>query len=107
MSASSVLSPSSSTAEPTTTSSTLRVGAFDAADSALRQRIAAAGLIGGVLRVVRNGEVIHELNLGAVNGSTPLSVASSTKWLTAAALMTFVDDGSVALDGSDNPPGSR
>ncbi len=98
MLASSELSSSSSTAEVTTTTSMLRVGAFDAADTALRQRISAAGLSGGLLQVARKGEVIHELNLGAVNGSTPLSVASSTKWLTAAALMTFVDDGSVALD---------
>lgn len=98
ISASSELSSSSSTTEATTTTSMLPAGAFDAADTALRQRIAAAGLSGGVLRVVRNGEVIHDLSVGAVSGSTPLSVASSTKWLTAATLMTFVDDGSVALD---------
>lgn len=84
--------------DPTPGSSTLPVGAFEATDAALRQRVSAAGLSGGVLRVVRNGEVIHDLQVGAVTGTTPMAVASAAKWLTAATLMTFVDDGSVALD---------
>ena len=82
----------------TTTASTLAPDAFDAADDALRQRLRAAGLSGGVLRVVRDGVVVHDLQVGSVRGSTPLSVASSTKWLTAATLMTLVDDGLVTLD---------
>lgn len=86
------------TVDPTPAYATPAPGAFDAADDALRQRISSAGLSGGVLRVMRNGEVLHHLEVGAVDGSTPLSVASSAKWLTAATLMTFVDDGSVALD---------
>ena len=78
--------------------STLPPGTFDAADDAMRQRISAAGLRGGVLRIMRDGEVIHDLQVGAVDGSTPMSVASAAKWLTAATLMTFVDDGAVSLD---------
>lgn len=90
--------PSTTTVPPSTSTSALPVDAFAAADVAMRSRVASAGLSGGVLRVVRNGVVVHDLQIGSVGGSTPLSVASSTKWLTAATLMTFVDDGSVTLD---------
>ena len=83
---------------PSTAVTPLPPGTFEAADDALRRRVAAAGLSGGVLRIVRAGEVVHDLEVGAVTGSTPLSVASTTKWLTAVTLMTFVDDGSIALD---------
>ncbi len=89
----SIVSESSSTS-----AAPLPAGAFDAADAALRQRVTSAGLSGGVLRVVRNGVTVHDLSIGAVAGSTSLSVASSTKWLTAATLLTFVDSGSVSLD---------
>lgn len=83
----------------TTTTRVLPPGAFDAADAALAERVRSAGLPGGVLRVVdADGTVLHDRSIGAVNGSTPLSVASSTKWLTAATFMTLVDDGLIGLD---------
>ena len=88
------------TAEPTTTTTrALAPGAFDAADAALAERVRSAGLSGGVLRVVDdNGTVLHDRSVGSVTGSTPLSVASSTKWLTAATFMTMVDRGEIGLD---------
>ncbi|MBU6330505.1 MAG: beta-lactamase family protein [Acidobacteria bacterium] len=98
--------PSMIAEDPTSTTagarppSTLAPDAFDAADAALRQRVSAAGLAGGVLRVVRGGVLVHDLSVGSVTATTPLSVASSTKWLTAATLMTFVDEGAVRLDDS-------
>lgn len=73
-------------------------GAFDAADDALRRRVSSAGLAGGVVYVVRDGEVLHDRSVGSVGRETPLSVASAAKWLTAATLMTFVDEGRLALD---------
>ena len=72
--------------------------AFDVTDAMLRERVRSAGLAGGTVVVVRGGEVVHSYSVGSVDVSTPLSVASSTKWLTAATLMTFVDDGSLTLD---------
>lgn len=73
--------------------------AFTSADAALEQRVASAGLSGGILRVVGDdGAVVHEHVVGAVDGSTPLQIASSTKWLTAATFMTFVDQHAVGLD---------
>jgi CubicO group peptidase (beta-lactamase class C family) len=73
--------------------------AFDGADAALEQRVAEAGLAGGVLRIVAaDGTVLHEHQTGGVTASTPLDIASSTKWLTAATFMTFVDDRAIGLD---------
>jgi CubicO group peptidase (beta-lactamase class C family) len=74
-------------------------GAFDAVDTALDGRVASAGLSGGILRLVADdGTVLHEHSTGSVTGSTPLDVASSSKWFTAATFMTFVDQGVIGLD---------
>ena len=89
------------TVRPATTT-TLRVyppGAFDQTDVLFNERIRSAGLGGGMIRIARaDGSLIHEMSIGSVSGSTPLSVASSTKWLTAATFMTFVDQGVIGLD---------
>jgi CubicO group peptidase (beta-lactamase class C family) len=96
-----------STAAPATTSApvatdaprTYAPDAFDGADAALEQRVADAGLAGGFLRVVADdGTVLHEHGVGSVSASTPLDVASSSKWFTAATFMTFVDDHAIGLD---------
>jgi len=76
----------------------LAPGAFASTEAALRQRVASAGLGGGVVYVVRDGEVVADLAVGGVTRSTPLGVASSAKWLTAATLLTFVDEGRISLD---------
>lgn len=74
-------------------------GTFDTADGALDRRVAEAGLSGGILRLVGDdGTVLHEHTTGSLTGTTVLDVASSTKWLTAATFMTFVDDGAIGLD---------
>jgi CubicO group peptidase (beta-lactamase class C family) len=99
----------------TTTTKVYTSTAFDQTDVLLAERVKSAGLSGGIVRIGRaDGYVIHEKAVGSVNGVTPLSVASSTKWLTAATLMTFVDQGAIGLDdniadwlpefGNDTPP---
>ena len=96
------LSVSESSADVPTTTRTTKIyaaTAFDSTDSLLAERVRSAGLSGGMVRLGRaDGSVIHETSIGSVNGSTPLSVASSTKWLTAATFMTFVDQGAIGLD---------
>ena len=73
--------------------------AFDQTNALMTERVNSAGLSGGMVRIGRaDGSVIYEKSIGAVRGSTPLSVASSTKWLTAATYMTFVDQGVIGLD---------
>ena len=48
--------------------------------------------------VAADGAVIHEHAVGGMSGTTPIAIASSTKWLTAATFMTFVDQGAIGLD---------
>lgn len=92
-----VVAPAISTT--TTTEKVYASDAFDLTDSLLGERVRSAGLSGGMVKIGRaDGTVIHEQSMGAVDGSTPLSVASSTKWLTAATFMTLVDDGIASLD---------
>jgi D-alanyl-D-alanine-carboxypeptidase/D-alanyl-D-alanine-endopeptidase len=71
---------------------------FAQTDAALESRVRGAGLTGGMVRVVRDGQVVHDAVVGDGGPDTPLSVASAAKWLTAATMMTFVDDGAVSLD---------
>ena len=103
--ASSAPAPPTSAAPATTTTMAPAVrkvfapGTFDATDALLAERVRTAGLSGGIVRIVDfDGDVIHEHAVGGVSGSTPLSVGSSTKWLTAATFMTFVDRGVIGLD---------
>jgi CubicO group peptidase (beta-lactamase class C family) len=96
--------PGSTTVAATTTTTiaarkVFAPGAFDPTDARLEERVQAAGLSGGMIRIVgADGRVIHEHTVGDASGATPLAVASSTKWLTAATFMTFVDQGVIALD---------
>ena len=94
-------STTTTTTLPATTTS-LKVyaaTAFDQTDALMTERVNSAGLSGGMVRIGRaDGSVIYEKSIGAVRGSTSLSVASSTKWLTAATFMTFVDQGVIGLD---------
>jgi CubicO group peptidase (beta-lactamase class C family) len=92
-----------STTVPVTTTTPVRKDfapdTFDATDASLEERVHTAGLSGGMIRIVAaDGTVIHEHSTGDVTGGTPLAVASSTKWLTAATIMTFVDGGTIRLD---------
>jgi CubicO group peptidase (beta-lactamase class C family) len=98
---SSTASPTSATAAATTTTvdKVFARGAFDATDALLDDRVRAAGQSDGMIRIVAaDGAVIHEHTVGGMSGTTPISVASSSKWLTAATLMTFVDRGAIGLD---------
>ncbi len=97
-----VSAPTGPLATTTTTNAPIRVvlgpGAFTATNALMSSRVTVAGLSGGFVRIVRSGQVVHEQKIGSVSGSTLLSVASATKWLTAATLMSLVDDGLVRLD---------
>ena len=84
---------------PTTSAPrTFAANAFDATDAALDARVQAAG-VGGMVRVVAaDGSVIHEHANGGFTADTALSIASATKWFTAATFMTFVDGNAIGLD---------
>jgi CubicO group peptidase (beta-lactamase class C family) len=97
-----IVEASTTTTLATTTTTTIKVyrpNAFDTTDALLTDRVRSAGLRGGMVRLGRSdGSIIHETDVGTISGTTPLSVASSTKWLTAATFMTFVDQGVIGLD---------
>ncbi len=72
---------------------------FDPTDALLEERVRAAGLSRGMIKIVAaDGALIHEHTIGGISGATPIAIASSTKWLTAATFMTFVDQGAIGLD---------
>jgi CubicO group peptidase (beta-lactamase class C family) len=74
------------------------VGSYAAADAAMRARVRDDTLAGGVLFVARDSQTLHRLVVGRVTPRTVMPIASASKWLTAATLMTFVDEGQLALD---------
>jgi CubicO group peptidase (beta-lactamase class C family) len=74
------------------------VGAYDAVDAALEARVVDDQLAGGVLFVARDGRTLHRLTVGDTTARTVMPIASASKWLTSAMLMTFVDEGKLALD---------
>jgi CubicO group peptidase (beta-lactamase class C family) len=73
-------------------------GPFAAADAAFRARVREDGLTGGVLLVARDGKVVHRYTVDDMTARTVMPIASASKWLTSATLMTLVDQGKLALD---------
>ncbi len=48
--------------------------------------------------VMRNGKQLFRLDIGAIDANAQYPVASSSKWMTAALVMTVVDEGKLSLD---------
>ncbi|MFT3683228.1 MAG: serine hydrolase domain-containing protein [Ferruginibacter sp.] len=48
--------------------------------------------------VYKDGKIIYQKELGDFNIKTTAQIASCSKWLTAALVMTFVDEGKIQLD---------
>jgi CubicO group peptidase (beta-lactamase class C family) len=55
-------------------------------------------LPGAALLVVKDGKVAYEKYFGAYTPQTVVPIASSSKWLSAAVIMTLVDEGKIDLD---------
>jgi CubicO group peptidase (beta-lactamase class C family) len=71
---------------------------FAALEASMRDRVRDDALRGGALLVVRAGTVLHESSFRDVASTTVMPVASASKWLTSATLMTLVDEGRLSLD---------
>jgi CubicO group peptidase (beta-lactamase class C family) len=69
---------------------------FDRVDSAMQRRVRGQG--GGAALVVHDQATLFRRSYGGVHTSTLIPIASASKWLTAATLMTLVDQGRLALD---------
>jgi len=51
-----------------------------------------------VALVVKDGKILYKKEIGDIKSNTQLPIASCSKWLTAAVLMQFVDEGKISLD---------
>ncbi|MEO6231093.1 MAG: serine hydrolase domain-containing protein [Ferruginibacter sp.] len=51
-----------------------------------------------VALIYKDGKIIHQKELGEFTVNTKAPIASCSKWLTAALVMTFVDEGKISLD---------
>lgn len=71
---------------------------FDALQGDMVRRAEAAGLPGTSLLVLHDGELVEQEAWGDYTLDTVVPIASASKWLTAAVIMTLVDDGRIDLD---------
>lgn len=71
---------------------------FADVDTAIESHVGTDHLPGAALLVVRDGKELRRRGYGGYDPSTVMPIASASKWLTAATLMTLVDEGRVALD---------
>jgi len=80
---------------------------FASVHRSMARRVRADDLSGGMVLVRRGDEVLDRRAYGHVNGRTVIPIASASKWLTAATLMTLVDEGRLSLDDAvaDHLPG--
>jgi CubicO group peptidase (beta-lactamase class C family) len=72
--------------------------AFDAMEQRLTSRIQQVGLPGASLLVVHEGELVEQEAWLDYDLDTVVPIASGSKWLAAATIMTVVDEGLIDLD---------
>jgi CubicO group peptidase (beta-lactamase class C family) len=71
----------------------------------LDRLIEQAGITGGATLIVfRHGRELYRIDAGGIDHDAQLPVASASKWMAAALVMTVVDDGKLSLD---EPIGER
>jgi CubicO group peptidase (beta-lactamase class C family) len=69
---------------------------FAAVDRLLSE--AAPRLSGCALLLVKDGEIIYRRSFGGYRAEQIIPIASATKWLSGAVIMSLVDDGTLSLD---------
>jgi CubicO group peptidase (beta-lactamase class C family) len=71
---------------------------FSRLEAQIRKAVEEAPLDGACLLVVRDGKPLIDARFGAYKADTVVAIASASKWLSAAAIMTLVDEGKLSLD---------
>jgi CubicO group peptidase (beta-lactamase class C family) len=84
----------------TATASVAAKDPFATLDQSMRDRVKDDDLSGGVLLVVQGSDIIHQADFGSLDADSVIPIASASKWLTSATIMTLVDEGKVSLDES-------
>jgi serine-type D-Ala-D-Ala carboxypeptidase/endopeptidase len=74
-------------------------GDFSQVEGAMRDRVKEDGLNGGALLIAATSGKFHEQHtFGKFTRATVIPIASASKWLTSATVMTLVDQGKLQLD---------
>ena len=71
---------------------------FPSIDAYMKKLVDELPIEGAGLFVARAGGVVYENTWGIYSADTVMPIASASKWLTAATIMTLVDDGLLDLD---------
>ena len=71
---------------------------FTAVTNLARNAVKSTLLDGASLLLIRDGQVIYEKYFGSYNASTAVFIASASKWLAGATLMTLVDERKLSLN---------
>jgi len=53
-----------------------------------------------IMLIYKAGKIVYENAMGDLTSSSPVRIASCSKWYTAALVMTFVDEGKISLEDS-------
>jgi len=72
--------------------------AFEPLMRDIARRVEAAGLPGASLLVLQDGELVQQEAVGAYSLTNVVPIASASKWLAGATIMSLVDDGLIDLD---------
>ncbi|GAA0533714.1 CubicO group peptidase (beta-lactamase class C family) [Rhizomicrobium palustre] len=60
--------------------------------------IVKSGVSGVTAIVMKDGKQLYRVDIGKIDASTQYDIASASKWMTAALVMTVVDEGKLSLD---------
>lgn len=71
---------------------------FAAVEARMQQMVSQRNLGGASIVLMRNGEVLLERHYRSFGPETRIPIASASKWLSGAALMSLVDAGQITLD---------
>lgn len=91
--------PTDNSAYPTAITDVVMANpAFGSMGKDITERLAAGGVPGASLLVLQDGKLVEQEAYGSYDLSTVVPIASASKWLSGAVIMSVVDDGLVKLD---------
>ncbi len=71
---------------------------FSGVQATIQAQVDSGNFPGASLVLFKDGESIYEHHFGTFGPSTNISIASSTKWISGAVIMSLVDAGTIELD---------
>lgn len=71
---------------------------FSGVEASIQGEVDAGTFPGASLLLFKDGETIYEHHFGTFGPTTTVPIASSTKWVSGAVIMSLVDDGVISLD---------